>query len=382
VSIQNNINPNTGKSVKEQKLNVKYPHKTGLQNIGQTCYMNSTIQCLSNIKDLSNYLMSHFGKFDIEKQPLSVSFSSLVYNLFHTQKKVIAPELFKKIIGMLNPLFEGFHAADAKDLIFFLLEKMHQELNKLSNVPEQSNIDYAQLERDSYDKDKMLKNFIKDYTEKNKSIISDTFYGTICSTMKCNKCQKIKYSFQTFNLLIFQLKNVKENRQKTLKANNKYIINIYDAFDNDNKEEILDGENMIYCNYCKGLHSGTHQQTIYLLPKVLIIILNRGKNNQDFNEEFIFPKELDLSIENYVINKDLCKTNFYLQSVITHLGESGSGGHFIAYCRNGPYEDFFCYNDASVSKASVEDAMGSKISEIEYEKRTPYILVYYQMDAP
>ena len=137
---------------------------------------------------------------------------------------------------------------------------------------------------------------------------------------------------------------------------------------------------MIYCNYCKGLHSGTHQQTIYLLPKVLIIILNRGKNNQDFNEEFIFPKELDLSIENYVINKDLCKTKFYLQSVITHLGQSGPGGHFIAYCRNGPNEDFFCYNDASVSKASIEDAMGSKISENEYEKRTPYILVYYQMD--
>jgi len=376
------INPSTGKSGRDPKINLKYPHKTGLENVGQTCYMNSTIQCLSNIKDLSDYLISHFGKFDIEKQPLAVSFSSLVYNLFHTDKKYIAPELFKKIIGMLNPLFEGFHAADAKDLIFFLLEKLHQELNKLPNEPEQSNIDYAQLEKDSYDKDKMLKHFIKDYSEKNKSIISDTFYGTICSTMKCNKCNKIKYSFQTFNLLIFQLKNVKENRQKTLNNNNKYKLNIYDAFDNDNKEEKLDGENMIYCNFCKGLNPGIHQQTIYLLPKVLIIILNRGKNNQDFNEEFIFPKELDLSIENYVINKDLCKTNFYLQSVITHLGESGSGGHFIAYCRNGPNGDFLCYNDASVSKASVEDAMGSKISDKEYEKRTPYILVYYQMDAP
>ena len=376
------INPSTGKSGRDPKINLKYPHKTGLENVGQTCYMNSTIQCLSNIKDLSDYLISHFGKFDIEKQPLAVSFSSLVYNLFHTDKKYIAPELFKKIIGMLNPLFEGFHAADAKDLIFFLLEKLHQELNKLANEPEQSNIDYAQLEKDSYDKDKMLKHFIKDYSEKNKSIISDTFYGTICSTMKCNKCNKIKYSFQTFNLLIFQLKNVKENRQKTLNNNNKYKLNIYDAFDNDNKEEKLDGENMIYCNFCKGLNPGIHQQTIYLLPKVLIIILNRGKNNQDFNEEFIFPKELDLSIENYVINKDLCKTNFYLQSVITHLGESGSGGHFIAYCRNGPNGDFLCYNDASVSKASVEDAMGSKISDKEYEKRTPYILVYYQMDAP
>ena len=111
----------------------------------------------------------------------------------------------------------------------------------------------------------------------------------------------------------------------------------------------------------------------------MIIILNRGKNNQDFNEEFIFPKELDLSIENYVIfNSE--NTHFYLQCVITHLGESGSGGHFIAYCRNGPEDNFLCYNDAVVSKSTINDAMGSKISENVYEKRTPYILVYHHMN--
>ena len=72
----------------------------------------------------------------------------------------------------------------------------------------------------------------------------------------------------------------------------------------------------------------------------------------------------------------------YLQSVITHLGESGAGDHFIAYCRNGPKEDFLCYNDAVVSKATINDAMGSKISENVYEKRTPYILVYHHMKNP
>jgi ubiquitin C-terminal hydrolase len=277
---------------------------------------------------------------------------------------------------MLNPLFEGFHAADAKDLIFFLLETMHQELNTKKDNLEESNIDYTQLERDSFDENKMYQNFLKDYKNKNSSIISDTFYGITRSTMKCKICQNIKYSFQTFNLLIFQLKNVKEYNKKALDNKDNYKISIYDAFDCDKKEEILDGENMIYCNKCKKLNPGIHQQTIYSLPKVLIIILNRGRNNQDFNEEFNFSKELDLSIENYVIKNEI-HTNFYLQSVITHLGESGSGGHFISYCRNGPNEEFLCYNDSIVSKATVKDAMGSKVSEKEYEKRTPYILVYH-----
>ena len=85
---------------------------------------------------------------------------------------------------------------------------------KKDNSLEQSNIDYAQLEKDSFFEQKMLELFIKDYTEKNRSIISDTFYGIIRSTMMCNNCHRIRYSFQTFNFLIFQLKNVKEYIQQ------------------------------------------------------------------------------------------------------------------------------------------------------------------------
>ena len=127
--------------------------------------------------------------------------------------------------------------------------------------------------------------------------------------------------------------------------------------------ESLNNENMIYCNNCKGLQDGVHQQSIYKLPKVLIIILNRGRNNADFNEEFDFPPIL--------------AHIFYLCGIITHLGESGSGGHFIAYCRNNQNDNFTFYNDAIVSEVSVESAISSKISNNENEKRTPYILFYH-----
>jgi len=101
----------------DKNANIKYPHKTGLQNIGQTSYMNSTIQCLSNIKYLSDYFIKYYGQFNLETQPLSASFSSLVFELFNIKKKYISPEIFKKIISKLNPSFEGMHEADPKDLI-------------------------------------------------------------------------------------------------------------------------------------------------------------------------------------------------------------------------------------------------------------------------
>jgi ubiquitin C-terminal hydrolase len=382
-NLQQNIkNNNLGNyetlKIKEQsKYNLIYPHRTGLENIGHSC-MNSTIQCLSNIKYLSDYLIKHYGKFDVNNQPLSVAFSSLVYDLFTTQKKYIAPKLFKKIIGKLNPLFEGNQEVDAKELIIFLLGKLHQELNKCTS--EKPKIDYDQLENDSFDENKMLQHFIKDYTGKNRSIISDTFYGIIRSTMKCNNCKMIKYSFKTFNFLIFKLKNVKEFIQKLMYNKNKYTLNIYDAFDCNRKEELLDGDNKNYCNFCKNLTICAHQQFIYSLPKVLIIILDRGRNNQDFKEEFIFPKELDLSIENYVILKNGINTKFYLQSVITHLGDDVTSGHFITYCRNGPNEDFLRYNDIAVSKVNMNEVMSSNFSKFGKEKRAPYILVYHSLE--
>ena len=362
----------------DKNANIKYPHKTGLQNIGQTSYMNSSIQCLSNIKYLSDYFIKHYGQFNIEKQPLSASFSSLIFELFNAKKKYISPEIFKKIIGKLNPSFEDMHEADPKDLISFLLETLHQELNKANNTP-QAQIDFKINEADSYDENKALQNFINDFIKKNKSIVSDIFYGTIRSREKCHNCKRIKYSFKTFNLLIFKLKSIKEFRQKSMDNNFNFDINIYDAFEYDKKKEILSGDKMIYCNICNSLKPFTRQNIIYSLPRVMIIILNRGINNKDFNEEFILANELDLSIQNFIINNEI-NSKFYLQSIITLIGETNSNGYYIAYCRNGPNEDFICYNGTVVSKANIYEAMCSNISGEAYEKITPYILIYHHIN--
>ena len=57
---------------------------------------------------------------------------------------------------------------------------------------------------------------------------------------------------------------------------------------------------MIFCNTCQNTYPGSTQQSIYQLPPVLIIVLNRGKNNQDFNEEFYFREVLDFNEGNFV----------------------------------------------------------------------------------
>ena len=365
----NNISP----------LGIIYPHKAGLQNVGQSCYMNATLECLSNVPKLSDELIKRYQNYDIDTQPLVASYSCLLFDLLFTQAKSIEPKTFKEILGQLNPLFEGNHAADAKDLIFFLIETMHKELLSPSNINNNNNVDFAQQEMNSRFEHIMYQEFIKEYNN-NKTIISDLFYGINRSIMVCHGgCQITKYSFQTYNLLIFPLKKVKDFKIRRVGRYQNLDLNLYDAFECEQQIEKLEGENMIYCNACKKMTPGAHKQDIYGLPKILIIILNRGKNNQDFNEEFRIDEYLDFSEKRLILNQNSYK-KFYLSGIITHLGESGSSGHFIAYCRNNPKDSFLCYNDAAVSKVTKEIAMATKISYNDSEKKTPYILLYHYIE--
>ena len=179
--------------------------------------------------------------------------------------------------------------------------------------------------------------------------------------------------------MIFKLKDIKEFRQKTTDNNYKFDINIYDAFEYNNQKEILSGDNKIYCNNCNSFKSFTRQKVIFSLPRIMIIILNRGINNKDFNEEFILANELDLSIQNFIINNTI-NSKFYLQSIITLIGETNSNGYYITYSRNDPNKDFICYNGTVVSKANIYEAMCSNISGEASEKITPYILVYHHIN--
>ena len=138
----------------------------------------------------------------MEKHPLAFAYSKLLDELLNSNKKFINPKIFKETIGELNPLFKGMHPADAKDLFFFLIEKLHQELNVTLENGNNQKINFYQQEQDSLNENKVLENFFNDFKLKNNSILSNIFYGVMSSSMKCNGCNKTKYSFQTLIIII------------------------------------------------------------------------------------------------------------------------------------------------------------------------------------
>ena len=123
-------------------------------------------------------------------------------------------------------------------------------------------------------------------------------------------------------------------------------VNIYECFEYDRKLNLMNGENSMYCNNCKITSNCLMSTNLVTGPEVLIIILNRGKGIE-FDVKINFFEELNLF--NYIQYNNI-GFNYKLIGVITHLGESGMGGHFIAYCLESISGKWYKYNDAFVDE--------------------------------
>ena len=347
----------------------------GLQNIGATCYMNATIQCLVNIKELTNYLLNANNFSEILKNikicELLGSYCQLLQKLCCDQYVINSypPDDFKNILSIKNPLFEGIQANDSKDLIYFLLEDFNKELNNLNlkinkNLIQNSNDDWIDDSKQS-NRELMFETFIKTYSSENNNIIPKLFFSLIENETICNGCNTRKYNYQIVFSLELSLEVIYNKIYGNQNMNiGKKTLDLLQCLPNYNETNYFTGENAMYCNICQKQQESIYHKRIHSLSPILIIILNRGKGNQ-FDCDVNFPDHLNF--QQNVINPSI-NVSYKLIGVVTHFGTSDMGGHFIAYCKHRILNEWYCYNDAAVSKLSDP--------KNEYKNGVPYILFY------
>ena len=101
----------------------------------------------------------------------------------------------------------------------------------------------------------------------------------------------------------------------------------------------------MYCNRCKAQFPASYMTQLYTGPEILIIVLNRGVGIQ-YKVKLEFTESLDLT---YYIEEKNTGCLYNLIGVVTHMGESGASGHFIAYCKSPIDKKWYRYNDDLVS---------------------------------
>ena len=369
--VENKRGPNDNQQLKELSSNKEKKFiinetiiPKGLNNIGATCYMNSVLQSLYHIIDLSNGLLDLYNK-DIlndeifKKMPMTYAFLLVVYNLSFRKIKSFSPEDFKIIISK-NESFRKFEANDSKTLTLYVLDTLNKELNDNKIQTKNDKVINPLRNYDVND----AKDIVKLFNENYNTLIGDLFNGLKCTDYICDNCSNIVKNYQIFNIISCSVeKTFLDKYGENQKLEKGVKVDILDCFKLDEKPNLFVGNNQIYCGKCNTSRDGKSINKICISPKIMIIFLDRGLNNR-FMCDVDFPEELD--INNYLETKG---NKYKLIGVIEHLGQSGETGHFIANCKhfNG---EWYIFSDSTIYP-----------TKNKYNKYgIPYLLFYRRED--
>uniref|UniRef100_A0A8C4ZI62 Ubiquitin carboxyl-terminal hydrolase n=1 Tax=Gadus morhua TaxID=8049 RepID=A0A8C4ZI62_GADMO len=188
------------------------PGLCGLSNLGNTCFMNSAVQCLSNIPPLTQYFLKNKYTEELnEDNPLGMKgeiarvYAELIKQGWSGKFSYVTPRPFKTQVGRFAPQFSGYQQQDSHELLAFLLDGLHEDLNRIREKP------YIPLKDANGRPDQVVaEEAWESHVRRNDSIIVDIFHGLFKSTLVCPVCAKVSVTFDPFCYLTLPLPMKKE----------------------------------------------------------------------------------------------------------------------------------------------------------------------------
>lgn len=179
---------------------------SGLHNLGNTCFMNSAIQSLVHTPPLVEYFLEDYSREINTENPLglqgelAIAFGELLRKLWSSGRTSVAPRAFKSKLSRFAPQFSGYNQHDSQELLAFLLDGLHEDLNRVKRKP------YIEAkDADGRPDDEFAEECWNYHKARNDSIIVDRFQGQYKSTLVCPVCNKISVTFDPFMYLSLPL---------------------------------------------------------------------------------------------------------------------------------------------------------------------------------
>ncbi len=337
--------------------------KIGLVNRGNTCYMNTAIQVLSNVKPFTEYIMNDeylkdMNVENIQGKPqkiinqfvLTREFIKVIKALW-TCSNAVEPKTFHQTVQIADPTFRGFFQQDSQEILSYILDFIHESLKYEVDISYdgiiENDVDTLMIESIQ-----AWKNLLKT----NYSFLVDIFFGQfVVYTGGVEGAKKdviISKNFELFNVINLPI----------------HDSSIYGCLDCFFGKELLDTPIL---DEKTGTKERAYRQIKMMkIPNYLIIVLKRYKKTSDFlakeNQKVRFVIE-DLDLSEYTDGYDKYEAKMDLCCIGCHEGVL-NGGHYYAVCKHVSGK-WLKYNDSIVSEFDIA-------SNIENLYQSGYILVY------
>lgn len=342
----------------------KYKNKglCGLANLGNTCYINSCLQILSNTYELNDFLENEIYKTKLNNKYDSVlllEWDNLRKLLWkeNTNPNILSPNRFIKVIQTIAgtkglEMFTGFAQNDVPEFLLFLMDCFHNSLCRETNMSISGN---AENETDyiAIKCFEMMKNmYSKEYSE-----ILNLFYGIhVSELISIDSKERLNITPEPFFMIDLPIPPTRKNPT------------LLDCFDLYVEGEILKEENAWFNEKTKEKQNVQKKIIFWSLPSILVLDLKRFNSKRMKLQNLVtFPLD-DLDLSKYVIGYKKKSYIYELYGVCNHSG-SVLGGHYTAFVKNANNK-WYHFNDTSVSEVSLLECIVSpKAYVLFYRKK-------------
>ena len=323
---------------KDYRCEVTNKGIVGLRNLGNTCYMNSILQCLARLPPLFTSILK-ITKSDINPRSkldgkLAFAFRDFIVELRNSpNQSTVSPYEIKSQIGKFCKQFSGYDQQDSSEFFRTFLDALGQELNRVQVKP-----GYQEMTGNSKEDLRKVADRWWDYSlSREDSLINDVFQGQLSSVITCGKCGYGSVSCDPF--LSLNLPSP-ESMSRT---------EVEDLLELYFKQTTLPSSYV--CENCKKSGACSQKISIFRLPKVLVLQVKRFQvsafSRTRLNTEVRMREEL--SLRNFVNERGEAARGYVLKGISHHTGTLYFG-HYIAECRED--STWYCFDDSRAYNVS------------------------------
>ncbi|CAM9828959.1 unnamed protein product [Bubo scandiacus] len=263
----------------------------GLHNLGNTCFINSVLQCLTYTPPLANYLLSREHSQSCRLQGFCVmcSMEEHVHKVLHSSGTAIEPWAIIRVLRRIGEHFEAGMQEDAHEFLRCTVDAMQRDC--LSNL---------------------------DFASQSDTVVHQIFGGFLRSRVTCFSCSAVSDSYEAFLDVPLDI----EAASSVTAALKDFV-----------KPEKLGGENCFKCSRCDKMVTASKRFTVHRAPKVLTVCLKRFElfTGSKISKVVEYPEHLDL--HPYMSETAGEPLLYSLYAVLVHGGDSCDAGHYYCYAK-------------------------------------------------